>query len=199
MALIKDARVVADPWRSLAADEAVPNDRPVVISWERFQAERAAWIARGQPLGVRVPPEVPAGDIAAELSNFALVALEFPKFADGRAFSTARLLRERYGFKGELRAVGEVLRDQLLFMARCGFDAFAIADERAAAALGAFREITVAYQPAADGTVPAFRRHGDGTAVARRAGPPPLPSPERSRPGFAQAGEVVRRAGHERR
>ncbi len=170
MALIKDARVVADPWRSLADDEAVPNDRPVVISWKRFQAEREAWIARGQPLGLRVPPEVPAGEIAAEIPHVALIAIEFPRFTDGRAFSTARLLRERHGFTGELRAVGEVLRDQLFFMARCGFDAFAIADERAAAALGAFREITVAYQPAADGTVPAFRRLGAGMAVARRAG-----------------------------
>lgn len=170
MALIKDARLVADPWHRLADDEAVPNDRPVIVSWKRFQTERAAWIARGQPLGVRVPPEVTADAIAAELPHFALVALEFPKFTDGRAFSTARLLRERHGFKGELRAVGEVLRDQLLFMARCGFDSFEIADARAAGALHAFREITVAYQPAADGATPAFRRRGIETPVARRAG-----------------------------
>jgi uncharacterized protein (DUF934 family) len=170
MALIKDERLVTDPWHSLADDEAVPNDRPVIVSWKRFQAERAAWAGRGQPLGVRVPSDVPADAIAAELPHLALVALEFPKFADGRAFSTARLLRERCGFKGELRAVGEVLRDQLLFMARCGFDAFEIAEACAADALPAFREITVAYQPAADGALPAFRRHGIETTVARRAG-----------------------------
>jgi uncharacterized protein (DUF934 family) len=170
MALIKAGHLVADPWRTLADDEAVPNDRPVIVSWKRYQAERAAWVARGQPLGVRVPPEVPADAIAAALPHLALVALEFPKFADGRAFSTARLLRERHGFKGEVRAVGEVLRDQLLFMARCGFDAFEIADARTADALHAFREITVAYQPAADGATPAFRRHSVEATVARRAG-----------------------------
>jgi uncharacterized protein (DUF934 family) len=173
MALIKDARIVADPWRGLADDEpagvagdssdsratrAVPPVRPVIVSWKRFRAEREAWVARGQPLGLRVPPEVPADAIAAELPHVALVALEFPKFTDGRAFSTARLLRERHGFTGELRAVGEVLRDQLLFMARAGFDAFELDDATARGAPRALGEITVVYQPAANGTPRRFLR-----------------------------------------
>ena len=101
-----------------------------------------------------------AGEIAGELADFDLVALEFPKFADGRAYSTARLLRERHGFAGELRAVGNVLRDQFVFLHRCGFDAYQVADARAAEAwLEALGEIQVWYQPTADGrTAVAHRR-----------------------------------------
>ena len=90
-----------------------------------------------------------------------MVALEFPKFRDGRAYSTARLLRERYGFAGELRAVGDVLRDQFLFMHRCGFDAFEVADEQAVAAWRkAIAEFTVFYQTATDGRAPAGALRG---------------------------------------
>lgn len=158
MALVKEGRVVADPWRALADDEGAPNAGPVLISWRRWQAEREGWRGRHEPVGVRVPPEVPVREIAADLANFALVALEFPKLVEGRPYSTARLLRGRYGFAGEIRAVGEIIRDQLAFLARCGFDAFEIkpghdADD----ALGAFGEISVALQPAGDGIPDALR------------------------------------------
>jgi uncharacterized protein (DUF934 family) len=95
-----------------------------------------------------VPPEVPAHEIAADLAHFALVALEFPKLGEGRPYSTARLLRERHGFVGEIRAIGEVVRDHLPLLARCGFDAFQLKPGHDAGdALAAFGEITVALQP----------------------------------------------------
>ena len=115
-------------------------------------AARRACSQRGTPLGIRLHSDQPPELIAADLPHFAVVALEFPKFRDGRAYSYARLLRERYGFKGELRAVGEVLLEQLFFMLRTGFDAFEIEsadplkDYRTALA-----DFSVWYQPAADG------------------------------------------------
>ena len=98
-------------------------------------------------------------DLAQSLGGVALVAVEFPKYVDGRGYSTARILRERYGFDGELRAVGNVLRDQLQYMERCGFDAFELEEGKdAEAALDAFGEISVAYQGAADPDLPLYRR-----------------------------------------
>jgi uncharacterized protein (DUF934 family) len=95
--------------------------------------------------------------IADDVGRLGLVALEFPRFTDGRPYSHARLLRQRLGYRGELRAVGNVLRDQLLFMRRCGFDAFELPDGADVAAwLSAFDEISVFYQPAADGAPPAM-------------------------------------------
>ncbi len=94
--------------------------------------------------------------IAADLGRLALVAIAFPTFRDGRGFSTARLLRERYGFKGELRAIGNVFRDQFLFMHRCGFDAYEVADAREAEAFAAaLASFSVVYQRTGDGRTPA--------------------------------------------
>jgi uncharacterized protein (DUF934 family) len=161
MALIRKGEVVDDPWLRVADDQDLP-DGPVMVTLERWreQADELADHrgALGIVLGSDQPPELIAGD----LHRFALVALDFPAFTDGRAYSYARLLRERHGFTGELRAVGNVLRDQLAFMARCGFDAFEVADDKTARdfekALG---EITVAYQPATDARRPAMAlRHG---------------------------------------
>ena len=120
--------------------------------------------------------------IAADLDNIAVVALEFPVYRNGRAYSYARLLRERYGFKGELRAVGNVLRDQFQFMIRCGFDALEV-DERAAAGWQAATSAFSAwYQPAADGEapIPARRRYAvpaRATAAVIRSEPVAAPEP----------------------
>jgi uncharacterized protein (DUF934 family) len=93
------------------------------------------------------------------MRHFALVAVNFPQFTDGRGYSSARLLRERYGWRGELRAIGDVFRDQLFYLARCGFDAFALRQgEDAQAALAAFDDFSDAYQTAADRPLPLFRR-----------------------------------------
>jgi uncharacterized protein (DUF934 family) len=98
-------------------------------------------------------------ELLADLPRLALIALEFPKWTDGRAYSQARLLRERYGFEGELRATGQVLRDQFVFMLRAGFDAFEVKkDSDAAAFAAATKRYSVFYQPTGDGRVTALNR-----------------------------------------
>jgi uncharacterized protein (DUF934 family) len=114
---------------------------------------------------LRISNEVSLADVKCDLAGFSVIILDFPKFKDGRAYSQARLLRERYGYTGEIRARGEILRDQLLFMARCGFDAFEFAGETegANAALG---EFSFVYQPAADGATPVWRQRLARAAAA---------------------------------
>ena len=127
----------------------------------RSRAAAPRLLARGAPLGVRLKSSELAKELGDDARLLELVALEFPTFRDGRAYSSARLLRERYGFSGELRAVGDVLRDQFLFMHRCGFDAFEVADATAVDAWRkALAEFTVFYQPATDGRMPASARRG---------------------------------------
>jgi phosphoadenosine phosphosulfate reductase len=150
MPLIKNGAILPDPWRNLSDDEPLA-DAPVIVSLERWQAERESLGARPAPLGIRLKSHQSPRLIADDLARFRLVAIEFPKFADGRGFSHARLLRDRFGFTGEVRAVGQVLRDQFRFLDRCGFDAIEIASESEALAFpGAITEIGVNYQPASD-------------------------------------------------
>jgi uncharacterized protein (DUF934 family) len=150
MPLIKNNEFVENAFAHVADDEALPND-PVVVSLKRWQAERETLIARNAPIGVRLAPDQSPDALGDDVHHFALIELEFPKFKDGRGYSWARQLRQRQHFAGEIRAVGEVLRDQWLFMSRCGVDAFEvrpgtrIEDFRAALA-----EQTVFYQPASD-------------------------------------------------
>lgn len=156
--VIKDRRIVEDRWRHVADDAELP-DGPAIVSLARWSRERALLLERGEPIGVRLPNTANVADLVADLPALEVIALEFPKFADGRAYSQARLLRERYGYRGEIRAVGDVLRDQLLFMARSGFDAFELqADRDLDDALEAFGEFSESYQPAADQPLPLFRR-----------------------------------------
>jgi uncharacterized protein (DUF934 family) len=159
MPLIRNGRFVPDPWRHLADDEGVPDAPRLSVSYARWSVEGETLAGLPAALGVRLPNDVSPQKIAADLDRFALVVLSFPKFTDGRAYSQARLLRGRLGFKGELRADGEVLRDQLLFMQRCGIDAFAVG-ERAVAEdwLAAFREFDIFYQPAEDSEMSVLRR-----------------------------------------
>lgn len=151
MALIKDGAIAADRWR-LAADIADVGDAdPVFIPLELWRAERERLGGRAAPLGLRLASDESPELVADDLERFAAIALEFPKFTDGRAYSYARILRERYGYRGELRAVGNVLRDQLLFMYRCGFDAVELASGDPEAWHQAMLEFKLWYQPAADG------------------------------------------------
>lgn len=109
--------------------------------------------------GVWLAPEDEPADAAPYFNRVALVAVDFPVFRDGRGFSSAYLLRQRYGWKGQLRAIGDVLRDQLNFMKRCGFDAYAVrADKNIEDAIKGFSEFTVAYQSSVDEPLPLFRR-----------------------------------------
>lgn len=156
MPLLKNGEAIADPWQHVAAEEAVPPTGPVVVPFDRWQAERETLLARNTPLGVRLANTQRVADLAADLGRLELIVLAFPTFVDGRAYSQARLLRERYRYRGELRATGDVLRDQLQFMQRCGFDAVEMAAPNAAEIWReAINEIDVFYQPAADDRVPA--------------------------------------------
>lgn len=163
MALLKDKRLVDDdPWVRVADDAPLPEDRPAIVGLKRWLAERDSLAALNRPLGLALEPDDPLDDAVRDLGRFDLVALSFPKFGDGRAFSKARLLRLRHGFKGELRAVGDVFKDQLLFMARCGFDSFELKDGHDARdALAAFDEFSVAYQPSATAAGTALRGRGN--------------------------------------
>ncbi len=159
--LIRNRALTADSWQLLEGDAAavVPPAGDVIVPLAVWREQRDARAARDGRTGVwRAPHEDPAA-LAGDLDRLPLVAVSFPKFGDGRGFSTARLLRERFRFTGELRAVGDVLRDQLLFLARCGFDAFALRDDQdAEAAAAAFDDFTEAYQGGVDQPLPLFRR-----------------------------------------
>jgi uncharacterized protein (DUF934 family) len=115
--------------------------------------------ARDGGLGVWLDADEEAEEIGDDVEQFKVIALNFPAFTDGRNYSNARLLRDRYGFKGELRAIGDVLRDQLFYMHRCGFDAFAVRpDKDPYEALEGLKDFSVTYQAATDEPLPLFRR-----------------------------------------
>lgn len=151
MKLIKDGEFVEDKFVTVGDEDALP-DGPVIVSLERWQAEGETLRARNTPVGVLLKSGQEPTPLVDDLDKLDLVALEFPTYKNGRAYSYARLLRERYGYKGELRAVGNVLRDQFQFMIRCGIDALQVTDnitpEIWAENVGSF---SLYYQPAADG------------------------------------------------
>jgi uncharacterized protein (DUF934 family) len=164
--LIKERRIVADNWRLLergAKGELpeAPASGDVVIPLALWLERRDGLLSRvetgtlGVWLDANEGPEALAGDV----QRFPLIAVNFPKFGDGRGYTIARLLRERYGYKGELRAVGDVLHDHLFFMSQCGFDAFALReDQDAQEALSVFDTFSDAYQTSVLRPVPLFRR-----------------------------------------
>ncbi|MFG1392160.1 DUF934 domain-containing protein [Xanthobacter agilis] len=164
MPLVKSGAVAADPFTAVADGTPLP-DGPVIVSADRLLAEQGTLAARNGEIGVAWPNGRDVAELQPLLGRLSLVALAFPKFRDGRAYSQARLLRERYGFKGELRATGNVLRDQLLMMARAGFDGFEVEKAADAAAFAqALESYSLFYQPTGDGrrTVAAARRAAEG-------------------------------------
>jgi uncharacterized protein (DUF934 family) len=134
MRLVKDGRIVADRFVRVADDAPIPADVAAIVSHGRLLAEHATLLRREAATGVIWPNDRRVVELAPYLDRLALVGLVFPVFKDGRAFSQARLLREQYDFAGELRATGQVLRDQFLFMLRAGFDALEVTKEADAAA-----------------------------------------------------------------
>jgi uncharacterized protein (DUF934 family) len=152
MALIRNGKLADDIYLDARTLDPVPADQPVIVSLQQWQAHRDTLLAGRQPLGIRLQSDQPPVLLAADLGHFAVVALEFPKFRDGRAYTHARMLRERLGFRGELRAVGDVLQEQLNYMERCGFDSFEISAADPLAAWQAVRnDHTVWYQATGDG------------------------------------------------
>jgi uncharacterized protein (DUF934 family) len=158
MRYIKNGAVAADPYVRFEGDEPVPSDTPAIVSADWLLAAKPEDLQkRSAPLGVAWPNDKPESALEPYLPHLALIALEFPIYRDGRAFTQARRLRERYGFKGEIRATGDVLRDQFLFMLRTGFDAFEVKKLADADAFAkSLHEFSGRYQSAADGGA-AFR------------------------------------------
>ena len=156
MPLLKNGTLAADPWHKIVNGEPLPPDGSVILPFERWRAERESLLGRNTPLGVRLSNTHSVAELEPVLDRLEVIVLEFPKFTDGRAYSQARLLRERFGYRGELRATGHVLRDQLLHMNRAGFDAFEIARDDAAEVFAkALASLSVFYQPTGDGRVTA--------------------------------------------
>ncbi|MBK1696938.1 DUF934 domain-containing protein [Rhodovibrio salinarum] len=156
---------LTDPWVEVETLDALPDGQATILPAEVFQENRHALEGRNAALGVRLKNDQPVADIADDLPKLDAVVLEFPAFKDGRAYSQARLLRQRYGFTGEIRATGDVLQDQAIFLVRCGFDCFEVDDQTAEAWQRALQRISVVYQKAADGTQPApWRRHAPRAA-----------------------------------
>ncbi len=152
------ARWAEDAFVFVADEDAIPESGDVILSLARFEAEGDALLAsNSRRVGVRIEPDQEVEVLAYDLPRIAVVALAFPKYRDGRAYTSARLLRERFGYQGQVRAVGDVLREQAGFMVRCGFDAFEPADgatpEAWSQAAGRFRHV---YQRAADARPAAF-------------------------------------------
>lgn len=153
MRLYKNGAFVDDVW-TMVGDDDVPGDGPSILSLKAWQALGPDHRGSNAPLGVRLDAGEMIDAILIDLDRLALVALAFPKFGDGRAFSKATMLRGQYGFKGEIRAIGDVLWDQLQLMRRCGFDAFAIENEPTLRALEAGKRAFMDefYQPGHGGT-----------------------------------------------
>ena len=147
--LLRDGSVVVDEWRyvtEVAADAAAP----LIVTLAQWQLEPDTWLARGTPLGVVLSPPHHVSQIAKDLRHFSLIGAEFSGPAEGRGYTQARQLREQWGFTGELRATGYVRRDQLFFMARCGFNSFELPDTDIDDAYAAFSTFATAYQPSND-------------------------------------------------
>jgi uncharacterized protein (DUF934 family) len=151
MTLIRDRQQADDPFVYVADEAQIPPDGPVIVSLAHWQNHREALIQRGHPVGVRLKSDQHPEAIADSLQHFDVIALEFPTFRDGRPYSYARLIRDRYGFTGELRAVGDVLLEQLHYMERVGFNAFDLDSEDPEQAIRiASGDFSVWYQPSGD-------------------------------------------------
>ena len=159
MPLVKQGKITSDLFVHLADGAELPDDGAILIPAARFLEHAEVLSKRAGKLGVIWPNNRDLDDLVPYLDRIAVVALVFPSFRDGRAYSQARLLRERYGYEGELRATGQVLRDQFVFMLRAGFDAFEVKKDADAAAFAeTVKRYSVFYQPTGDGRVTALNR-----------------------------------------
>jgi len=158
MPLIKNGRVIADRYVNILDDAPLPEGVPVIMPAARFLADGAEILQREAPVGVLWPNNRKVAELAPYLDRLAVVALVFPSFKDGRAYSQARLLRERYGYTGELRATGQILRDQFVFLVRAGFDVLDVAKANDVDAFASvLARYTVFYQTAGEGRASAAR------------------------------------------
>ncbi len=159
--LLRDGRVVLDDWIYLAesgdaltglgeSDSRSTAARGVILTFDQWLADKAKWLGGTGRLGVVLSPAHKVEQLAPDLARFHLIGAEFSGPSEGRGYTQARLLRERYGWNGELRATGYVRRDQLFFLARCGFNSFELPDSELDSAVSAFSTFSAEYQPSND-------------------------------------------------
>ena len=151
--LLRDGRIVEDEWSYLAESEGRVA-AALILTFAEWQNSRAAWMARGVRLGVVLQPADKVESLAPDISRLELIGAQFSGPGEGRGYSQARQLREQWKFSGELRATGYVRPDQLLFLARCGFNSFELSDTDIENAAGALSTFSAAYQPSNDAGLP---------------------------------------------
>lgn len=156
--IIKNREIVESDWQRVDHEEALPSGR-VMLPYKRWLQEKDALAARGQEIAIYLEGDDDTRALKEQLEDFPLIAIDFPKFTDGRGYSHARILRDELGYKGELRAIGDVLRDQIFYLARCGFDALEVKEGRDIEdALEGLNDFHTTYQAAADNPHPIYRR-----------------------------------------
>ncbi len=192
MTLLKNGIVVEDPWVYQTVDSTVSADVPVIVTVEDWQEHGELLRQRNTPLGITLRSDQPPSLIADDLEHFGVVALEFPQFKDGRAFTYARSLRQRHHYMVEIRATGNILRDQYLFLDRCGVDAVELEDSTSVDSWqGAMSEFSVWMQPAADARKTALNRRsniaGQTTARKRFETTPASPASDSAKVANAEA------------
>lgn len=158
MKVIKDRKVIEDAWSLLPDDGDLPSSGDIIVGLKTWNERASELVGRSGKVGLVLRSHEGPEEIQ-RLEQLPLIAIDFPKFTDGRGYTSARLLRDRFGYKGELRAIGDVLRDQLFYMARCGIDSFALKPgKNIDDAVQALDDFSVTYQAAADDPRPLFRR-----------------------------------------
>jgi uncharacterized protein (DUF934 family) len=146
MKIIKDKHIIEDSWTHIADSDEI-TDGDITVSLSRWTKEKAELSNHQGNIGIRISPADTVEDIATDLKNVKLIAVEFPAFTDGRAFSHARLLRSRYGYEGEIRAIGNYMPDQVFYLTRVGVNAFQLENpEQLELALSTMNDFTVKYQ-----------------------------------------------------
>jgi uncharacterized protein (DUF934 family) len=156
--LIKQREVIVDSWR-YADEDPLGRERALILPFARWKEERSRWWLWDGKLGVRMGPTDPVTELEHDFLRIGLVAIEFGGISEGRGYTQAQLLRKRYNFTGELRAVGKIQRDQVFYMARCGFDSFEFPEGTDLdVAMTAFNDFSVAYQTSSDLLVHPLRR-----------------------------------------
>lgn len=147
--LLLNGQTATDDWQIIDDDSAIPAGGKVIIGWDRWKAEATSLASTDAEIGVAIPNDL---DVAAEggkLVDANMISIDFPAFSDGRGYSQARLLRERFSFKGQIRATGDVLADQAYYMFRCGFDALVPRhDQEMPQMAQSWKDFNLAYQPA---------------------------------------------------
>lgn len=155
--IIKNREIVESPWVRVGLEDELPSG-PVIVPFKRWLSEHEALSSRGE-VSVYLEGDDDTREIAPHLENVAFVAVDFPKFADGRGYSHARILRDEFEYTGELRAIGDILRDQMFNLVRCGFNAFEVREDKDLDdALEGLNDFSVTYQAAADEKRPIYRR-----------------------------------------